>query len=95
MKLDYPLENTNEIYQLFICAFNIFLSFEKLKDKFDENIVKELKKILCEKNISENKICIIYEKKNINDKSQSKYNISHYDKKKLRDNKMSINFFSV
>jgi len=93
MKLDYPLENTNEIYQLFICAANIFLSFEKLKDKFDENIVKELKKILCEKNISENKICIIYEKKNINDKSQSKYNISYYAKKKVRDNKMSLNFF--
>ena len=60
INLDYPLENTNEIYQLFICAVNIFLSFEKLKDKFDKNIVKELKKILCEKNISKNKICIIY-----------------------------------
>ena len=52
MKFDYPLENTNEIYQLFICAFNIFLSFEKLKDKFDENIVKELKKIVCDNNVS-------------------------------------------
>ena len=93
MKLDYPLENTNEIYQLFICALNIFLSFEKLKDKFDENIVKKLKKILCDNNVSGNKICIIYEKKNINDKSQSKYNISYYSTKKVRDNRMSINFF--
>ena len=93
MKLDYPLEYTNETFQLFICAFNIFLSYEKMKDYFDENIVKELKKILCEKDISENNIYIIYEKKNINDKSQSKYNISYYSTKKIRDNKMSINFF--
>ena len=93
MEFDYPLENTSELYQLFILAFNISLSFEKLKDKFDENIVKELKKIVCDNNVSENNICIIYEKKNINDESQSKYNISYYAKKKVRHNKMSINFF--
>ena len=92
MKLDYPLENTNEIYQLFICACNIFISFEKLKDKFDENIVQELKKILCDNNVSENNICIIYEKNEITDKSHSKYNISYYAKKKAKDNKMSILF---
>ena len=92
INLDYPLENTNEIYQLFICACNIFFSFEKLKDKFDENNVKELKKILCDNNVSENNICIIYEKNEITDKSHSKYNISYYAKKKAKDNKMSILF---
>ena len=92
INLDYPLENTNEIYQLFICACNIFFSFEKLKDKFDENNVKELKKILCDNNVSENNICIIYEKRLITFESHSKYNISYYAKKKAKDNKMSILF---
>ena len=92
INLDYPLENTNEIYQLFICACNIFFSFEKLKDKFDENNVKELKKILCDNNVSENNIYIIYKKNEITDKSHSKYNISYYAKKKAKDNKMSILF---
>ena len=88
MRLNYPLDCTNEIYQLFLFAFNIFLSTDKIKVKLDE-----LKEIICGNIISENYIYIIYQKKNLIDAVQTKYNISYYTKKKVKDNKMSVFLF--
>ena len=59
-----------------------------MKDKFDENIIKQIKKIIGQNILSENNIYIIFEKQN--KIGTPKYNISFFTKKK---NKNSIFFF--
>ena len=94
MGLNYPLYYTKEIYQLFILVLNIFLSYEKMENKLDNNIIDELKKAISQNNISENVIYFIYEKnKNLINESSSKYNISFYVKKKSNDKINSIFFY--
>ena len=88
MRLNFSLDYIKEIYQLFICGFNIILSYQKIKDKFDENIIKQIKKIIGQNILSENNIYIIFEKQN--KIGTPKYNISFFTKKK---NKNSIFFF--
>ena len=83
--LDYPLYYTNEIYRLFICALNIILSIEKMKNKLDDNSIKEIKKAILQNNISENKIYFVY----------NKTNISYYVKKEEKDEANSIYFYEI
>ena len=83
MKLNFSLDETKEIYQLFICGLNIILSYEKIKDKFDKDKIKQLKEIIEQNSLSENNIYIIFETNNI----------LFYTKKKLEENAISILFF--
>ena len=85
IKLDYPLYYTKEIYRLFICALNIILSIEKMKNKLDDNSIKEIKKAILQNNISENKIYFVY----------NKTNISYYVKKEEKDEANSIYFYEI
>ena len=94
MGFNYPLYYTKEIYQLFILVLNIFLSYEKMENKLDNNIIDELKKAISQNDISENIIYFIYEKnKNLINESSFKYNISFYVKKKSNDKINSIFFY--
>ena len=83
MKLNFSLDITKEIYQLFICGLNIILSYEKIKDKFDKDNIKQLKGIIEQNSLSENNIYIIFET----------HNILFYTKKKVEENEISILFF--